>query len=161
MKSLNSKRLIYLCCGLVAGIFITGCGKKDDFSSFKKNVDSFCTEISTIDAAINNIDAESELAVSELLQHLDELDQDFKDFSNLSFPEDYNYLEPLADEASEYMSEAVSSYHTLYQEEDSYNQNTASYARENYNRAYKRIQIIIAFLHGEDPNELGLSVSEQ
>ena len=139
----------------------SACGKKDEIAEFKKEIDAFCTDISTIDTTINSIDAQSDQAVTELLQNLDALEADFNQFAELDFPQEYDYLEPLADEASSYMSEAVASYHTVYQDEDSYSENTADYAKENYGRAYKRIQIIIAFLHGEDPAEMGLVITEE
>ena len=34
----------------------------------------------------------------------------------------------------------------------------ADYAGENYARAYKRIQIILAFLHGEQPEDEDLTI---
>ena len=42
-----------------------------------------------------------------------------------------------------------------------YNQLTADYAKENYARAYKRIQIIITFLHGEQPEDVNLTTAEE
>ena len=38
---------------------------------------------------------------------------------------------------------------------------TADYAKENYARAYKRIQIIITFLHGEQPENVNLTTAEE
>ena len=57
----------------------------------------------------------------------------------------------------EYMTEAVSSYHNAYSN-GSYNEYMADYAGENYARAYKRIQIILAFLHGEQPEDEDLTI---
>ena len=34
----------------------------------------------------------------------------------------------------------------------------AEYAKENYSRAYKRVQIIISFLHGEEPQDPDLTI---
>ena len=87
------------------------------------------------------------------------MDAEFEDFAELDFPEEFDYLEVLADEASEYMTTAVNSYQEAY-EGDSYNEVTAEYAKENYIRAYKRIQIIISFLHGEEPDDVDLTISE-
>lgn len=120
-------------------------------------MDDFCTKISEIDTSINNIDAESEQAADELLTYLDDLDIVFQSFARLDFPEEFNYLENLADESSEYMTEAVKSYHDAFGN-GTYNESTAEYARENYSRAYKRVQIIISFLHGEEPQDPDLTI---
>ena len=125
-------------------------------SRFRDEMDNFCTRISEIDSSINNIDAQSENAISELLACLDDLDLIFQDFAELDFPEEFDYLEELADEAGQYMTEAVKSYHEAYSN-GSYNEYTAEYARQNYSRAYKRVQIIITFLHGEEPSDADLT----
>jgi hypothetical protein len=78
----------------------------------------------------------------------------------LDFPTEFDYLESLADEASAYMTQAVESYHEAYSN-GGYNQLTADYAKENYARAYKRIQIIITFLHGEQPENVNLTTAEE
>lgn len=135
-------------------ILLTACGKDPQVTQFKKDMDSFCSAISTIDMAMNNINETSGNARTELLGYLDELDRCFQEFSGLDFPEEFNYLESLADEASNYMTEAVSYYHKTYADEDIYNEIYEEYATENYSRAWKRIQIIISFLHGEEPEDV-------
>lgn len=138
---------------------LTGCGKEvNEIDEFGKEIDTFCSNISKIDNNINKINAESDDAVSKLLGYLDELDNDFRDFSNLDFPEEFDYLESLADEASEYMTTAVESYHEAYTD-DSYNSSLADYASQNYSRAYKRIQIIVTFLHGEQPDDVEVTTA--
>ena len=61
---------------------------------------------------------------------------------------------------AKYMTTAVESYHDAY-DNGGYNQLTADYAKENYARAYKRIQIIITFLHGEQPEDVNLTTAEE
>lgn len=58
-------------------------------------------------------------------------------------------MEQLADEASEYMSTAVSSYHEAYANH-SFNEYTAEYAKENYDRACKRVTVILELLQGKE-----------
>lgn len=142
---------------LLALVLLTGCGRDPELSRFKIEVDQFCTSISELDTSINNIDTTSEGYTTELLGYLDELDAEFQEFSQVDFPEEFDYLESLADEASEYMTEAVKSYHEAYSN-NSYNEYTADYALQNYSRAYKRIQIIISFLHGEEPDDVDLTI---
>lgn len=151
-------------CMLIAAVFatflLTACGEDPKLTQFRKNIDDFCIKISDIDQGMNNIDAEADGAVAEFLGYLDDLDLIFQSFSKLDFPEEFDYLEATADEASQYMTTAVQSYHEAYSN-GSYNEYTADYAYENYSRAYKRIQIIISFLHGETPDDVDIITSEE
>lgn len=137
-------------------VLLTACGKDPKLLTFRNEMNDFCDTISDIDKSINEIDAESGHAISDLLSKLDQLDAHFKEFSELDFPEEYDFLESLADESSSYMSEAVAKYHELY-EAESYDVKVADYAKENYARAYKRIQIILTFLHGEEPDNVNVT----
>lgn len=136
---------------------LAACGQDPELAQFRNSIDAFCTRISEIDTSINSIDAQSEDATSQLLSYLDELDLAFQSFAELDFPEEFDYLETLSAESSQYMTEAVSSYHEAYGN-GGYNEYTAEYARENYSRAYKRVQIIITFLHGEVPDDEDLKI---
>lgn len=151
------KKIRLLIAGFLTAVFFTACGEDPELTQFRNSIDSFCTEISQIDTAINSIDASSEDAVSELLSYLDDLENAFQGFAELDFPEEFDYLEEIADQAGDYMSTAVSSYHDAYND-GSYDENTAAYASENYSRAYKRVQIIITFLHGETPEDVDLQM---
>lgn len=154
------RKFMTVLLGITTALMLTACGNDAEMEQFKQEVDDFCTEISNIDTSINNIDAQSDGATDELLEYLDSLDTDFQSFAELDFPSEFDYLESIADEASEYMTQAVSSYHEAYSE-GGYNEYTAEYAKENYSRAYKRIQIIITFLHGEEPEDVTISYSAE
>lgn len=151
----NKIRLLF--AAVLASVLLTACGEDAELTQFRNDMDEFCTKISEIDSSINGIDPESDNATTELLSYLDELDTAFQSFATLDFPEEFNYLENLADESSQYMTEAVKSYHEAFGE-GSYNEYTAAYAKENYSRAYKRVQIIITFLHGEEPDDADLTI---
>lgn len=146
-----------LIAGFLTAVFLTACGEDPELTQFRNSIEDFCTEISQIDTAINSINASSEDAVPELLSCLDDLDEAFQGFAELDFPEEFDYLEEIADQAGDYMSTAVSSYHDAYGG-DFYDEQTAAYASENYSRAYKRVQIIITFLHGETPEDVDLQI---
>lgn len=148
-----------LIAAVFAAVLLTACGEDPELVQFRKNVDDFCNKISEIDSGMNNIDAEADGAVAEFLGYLDELDLIFQSFARLDFPEEFDYLEATADEASQYMTTAVESYHEAYSN-GSYNEYTADYAYGNYSRAYKRIQIIISFLHGETPDDVNIITDE-
>lgn len=151
--------LLALTC-LVGTLMLGGCGQQEDpvTMKFKNDIENFCNSISELDASMNGIDPSSDNAPTQLLQYLDEVDMRFQSFAELDFPEQFDYLEPLADDASKYMTEAVTYYHNSYSN-DSYNEYTAEYAQENYSRAIKRIKIIISFLHGETPTDEGVVIS--
>lgn len=153
-------KILAMTAGILTVLTLTACGKDPQLTQFKEEIDAFCTEISDIDTEINNVDAQSENATEELLGYLDQLDAAFQEFAALDFPTEFDYLESLADEAGEYMTNAVESYHDAYSN-GGYNQLTADYAKENYARAYKRIQIIITFLHGEQPEDVNLTTAEE
>lgn len=153
---MKNKVLIVFAVFLISVLF-SACGEDPALSQFRRSMDDFCTRISEIDTSINNINAEEEDASEELLTYLDDLDIVFQSFARLDFPEEFDYLENLADESSEYMTEAVKSYHDAFGL-NSYNESMAEYARENYSRAYKRVQIIISFLHGEEPQDPDLTI---
>lgn len=149
---------------LLITLFITSafcaCGSEDPvISKFKKDINQFCEEISKIDTEINNINPDSEDAPDELLENLDKLDGLFHNFAEMDFPEEYDYLEDIADESSSYMTTAVENYHKAYSN-NSYNEYIADYAKENYSRSYKRVQIILSFLHGETPEGVDLTMDE-
>ncbi|MCM1540095.1 MAG: hypothetical protein NC121_02420 [Blautia sp.] len=148
-----------LIAGFLVSASLSACGEDPELTQFRNSIEDFCTEISQIDTSINSIDASSESAVSELLSCLDELEVAFQGFADLDFPDEFDYLEEIADEAGDYMSTAVSGYHEAYGA-GAYDQYTAAYASENYSRAYKRVQIIITFLHGETPEDVDLQMEE-
>lgn len=141
-------------------LLLTACGEDPELAQFRKNIDDFCTKISEIDSGINSIDAQSENAAAELLSYLDDLDIVFRAFARLDFPDEFDYLEKLADESSQYMTEAVKSYHEAYGN-NFYNESTGEYARQYYSRAYKRVQIIISFLHGDTPDDVDFGMEEE
>ncbi len=154
---LKNKILIFLTT-LLCALVLVGCGGNSELNKFKKEIDTFCVNISELDASINSIDTETGTSSQELLEYLDNLDDEFKILAEIDFPEEFDYLEHLSDEASSYMNEAVASYHEAFSN-GSYNEYTAEYAHENYARAYKRVQIIISFLHGEQPEDANVTIT--
>ena len=145
---MKTKLLLLLSAALLCFV-LSGCGEDPVMSKFQQDIDSFCSRVAEIDTGINSINAQSETARDELLNYLDQLDQAFKIFSEISIPDEYSYMEQLTSEASSYMTTAVEAYHEAFRG-DSYNEATAEYARENYERAYKRVTVLLQLLHGEE-----------
>ncbi len=157
-RKIKRERAIFISvAAILTAIMLTACGEDPLLAQFRKDMDAFCTKISEIDTAINSIDADADNAASELLACLDDLDIVFQAFARLDFPEEFDYLESLADESSEFMTEAVKNYHDAYSN-NSYNESIAQYAKQYYIKAYKRVQIIISFLHGEIPSDADLTI---
>ena len=141
-----------ICLSLLC-ICLCGCGQSTTVNTkFENEINTFCTNVSDIDLCINQITNETvdekglEASTTQLLGYLDLLNDEFKKLASIDFPEEYDYLEAVADEASEYMIEAVKSYHTTY--ENNYTESMEAYAKENYSRAYKRLQYILNTLNG-------------
>lgn len=154
------KNRLFLLLSIAAlALMLTGCGEDPKITKFKNDIDSFCNEVVAIDTNINNIDAQSETAKDELLDYLDQLDQSFQVLAGICAPTEYSYVEGLADEASSYMTTAVEAYHEAFSN-NSYNEYTADYARQNYERAYKRITVILQLLHGEEITDADVTIEE-
>ncbi len=137
---------------LFSVVFLTGCGEDPELTKFKTNFENFCINLSTLDNSINKINAESDNASDKLIGYINQMDDQFKALASLEFPEDFKYLEELADEASDYMTEAAVSYEKAYAD-NTFDQKMCDYAFKNYKRAYKRIQIMLIYLHGDEPSE--------
>lgn len=138
-------------------IFMTGCGRDEALEEYKTNIETFTTNISDINDRINNIDLSSETHVADFLSCMDELKEEFAWFAELDVPEQFASVESLADDAGEYMAEAVSLYHQAF-EAETLDTALLDVASENYKRANKRISYISSILQGEIPEGDGVSV---
>lgn len=141
--------ILVLCFSLL----LCGCGNKEELEFYKSNMNQFFENVKVYDSSINAIDPESETAVTELLSLLDSMDQSFAQMASLEVPDGFPGVEQLADEASVYMTEAVSYYHQAF-EGESYNASLADVAKQNYDRANVRVQYIVSILHGDIPEEI-------
>ena len=150
--ALNTKHKIILLLTVLTAFFLTGCGKDAELENYKANMNQFFENIRVIDSSINALDPNSETAVSDLLSLLDSMNTSFEQMASLDVPDGFPCVDELADEASEYMSEAVSYYHQAY--ENGYNANLEDAARQYYESANVRFQYIVSILHGDIPEEI-------
>lgn len=144
-------KVVYLLF-IILVLTVTGCGKNAELENYKANMNQFFENIAIFDSSINAIDPNSETAVSDLLNLLDSMNTSFEQMASLEVPDGFPGVEELADEASEYMSEAVSYYHQAYDGE--YDSVLEDVARQNYERANVRFQYIVSILHGDIPEEI-------
>lgn len=147
------KMLITVVCMSCLMMLFTGCGENEELNAYKVNMNQFFENVRIYDSSINSIDPESETAVAELLALLDSMEHTFSQMASLEVPEDFPGVDQLADEASEYMTEAVSCYHQAF-EGETYNAALADAAKQNYDRANLRVQYILSILHGDIPDEI-------
>ena len=144
------KRVILIVCLVFSMTFLAGCGEKEDLSVFKENISGFYEEVSVIESNIASIDETSEDAVTTLLIYLEQMSQQFQQLSEMEIPEEFVSIEDLADDAYDYMKEAVRLYEEAY-EEDYISDPLIQAATENYASAMKRINYIAVLLQGEIP----------
>lgn len=130
---------------------LAGCGDNTELAVFQESVQSFYTEVSDIEDAMNNINNEEEDAVTTMLICMEQMSSQFEVLADLKVPLEFSSVEKLADDASEYMTEAVKLYTRAYEEAGKVNEPYIQAAIENYDSAMKRIGYIAALLQGEIP----------
>ena len=143
-----------LLAGMSLSVLLSGCGQDPEMTKFKNDIDNFCNSLVELDTAINNIDPNSDHAIAQLLEYLDEVDMRFKNFAELDFPTEFDYLEEAADTSAEYMSNAVATYKVAYSN-GSYNEYKADDANRFYAAALDGVNTILAYLHGTPPTGNG------
>lgn len=127
-----------------------GCGEKEELTVFKNNMSEFYEEVSSIESNIVSIDESSEDAVSTLLIYMEQMSLQFQHLAEMEVPQEFISVEALADDAFDYMKEAVRLYEEAY-EEDYISDPLIQAATENYISAMKRINYIAVLLQGEIP----------
>lgn len=145
---------------LISTIFmLSGCGDKK-LDSFQDDMTKFKDNVVSISETMDNIDATSDTATDDLLSCLDSMNEQFQFLSAIEVPSKFSNIETLADEASTYMSEAVSLYHEYYESTD-YDDSVRQAASENYSRAMKRMSYISVLLQGNIPDDSEVMVTEE
>lgn len=136
-----------VCC--ISIIALCGCSKKKDeaLDTYKANMEQFFENAATINDAINGIDPAAEDADTKLLAYLDALDKSFQQMAALNVPDGFLGAKEYAEDASKYMSEAVSNYHAAYDGE--YDEQSESAAYQYYERANSDLKQLLKILHGE------------
>ena len=150
---LHKTKTLILSCFIISVMLFSGCKGNAELDNYKANMTQFFENIQAFDSAINSINPESETAVSDLLSLLDSMDKNFQQMASLEVPDGFPGVEELADEASDYMTEAVSYYHQAFEAEP-FDTVLADVAKQNYDRANLRLQYIVSILHGDLPEEI-------
>lgn len=148
---------------VLTSLCLCACGdtiEEKELATFSKEMSSFTVTIKNADEDINAIDVSSPSATDDLLLILDQLQVSFSTLADLSVPEQFKSIEELADDASEYMNNAVSYFHSAY-EGEIFNEQDADIAFQYYTRAMKRIEIIGYALTGDIPEADNITVYEE
>ncbi len=160
---MNRKINIIILISLLS-LSLSGCEYKSDeekaLATFSNSISSFTDTVLSIDMQMNELDVTDENACTDFLMMLDNLDNEFQSLAELTIPEQYLSIEPLADEASENMSIAVSYFHSAYGSEE-FNATDADIAHQYYERAMTRIEYIGYILTGEIPEDENVIIHEE
>lgn len=151
MRSLLLLLLLFCLCG---------CKKDEQLEEYKKDITNFNTNISAIAARMDTIDTTAEDAVTNVLNCLSEMEYQFKSLSEMEVPKEFASIESLADEASEYMTQATALYNEVFTAEE-YSAEKASAAAEHYNRAMTRLSYISSLLQGKLPEGDNIIITEE
>lgn len=155
-------KLRYILIFALLCLFMAGCGKDKQLEEYRNNITAFTSDVSDISMKMEQIDTTSATAVDEVLSCLEEMEAQFLVLAEMEVPKEFASVESLADEASEYMSEAVSLYHEIFTSQSiSEDDVLLSAAQENYDRAMKRISYISSLLQGELPQGDDVFVTEE
>ena len=145
MKKNTLMILLLLCISL-----LTGCGEDAELTRFHNEMNVFYETLSASINNLENIDTESDTAVDDMLTELDTLSVLFTNLAAIKVPEEFSNIEELADEASDYMTDAGNLYREAYAD-NGYDDALAEAAGEHYNRAMKRVNYIAILLQGRIP----------
>lgn len=140
----------FVLCMLTGMLVLTACGEDKKLTVFKENMDQFYTEISAIEESISSIDEQSEDAVASLLIQMEQMAEQFQRLADMEVPEEFISVEELADDAADYMGEAVRLYEEAY-EEDYVSDSLIQAAADNYASAMKRVNYIAYLLQDKIP----------
>lgn len=145
-----------------AFFLLTGCSSsksEKELAAFSQSITNFSSYMTSMDEKISGIDYNTDSAREDLLSCLDDLNSAFAKLADMDVPDQYASIEPLADEASDNMSQAVALYHSAL-ENDVFNKNDADIAYQYYTRAMTRISYIGTILQGELPEGDNITVYE-
>lgn len=153
------KKALLSLLGIVLLFTLSGCGESKELKEYEEKMSLFTEELETSAENLSSIDPNEEGAVETMLLNLDNMNDSFQYLAEIPVPSKFSAVEALADDAANYMSEAVSLYHEAYDGEE-FLEGSAKLAKENYNRAMKRISYISALLQGQMPEGDGVTVEE-
>ncbi|MBO7334377.1 MAG: hypothetical protein J6U67_05715 [Lachnospiraceae bacterium] len=151
------KKILTVMTGVILTVSLAACaGSTEDYTEYKKEMSNFFESVNTLNEEMNALNPDDAEAVNKLFEYLDQVEEQFKYFSEIEVPNQYKVTESLADEAYDYMKEANEYFRQSFSE-NSYNEYTLEAAMECYSRANKRMQYVIDIIHGKLPEDENIS----
>ncbi|MFI3237215.1 MAG: hypothetical protein R3Y47_04200 [Lachnospiraceae bacterium] len=151
------KKLAILFLVMITMLCTIGCGADSSEDTalldFQTQLQEICDNIEEIDAQMNALDPNIDNAEATMLSYLNALSAEFDALEAIEIPnDDYAYMTSLSQEACDYMDESIVLYFEILGQ-GTYTDESIALAYENYSRACKRVQVIVALLHGEVPED--------
>ncbi len=144
-----------LCAALLGGCATTNSVK---VASFEAQISIIVDSIEEINEKMNAIDTESDSADTEMLSYMKELSAAIDNLAALEIPSnDYQYVNDLALEAQENMAEALTLYTQILSSGAEYDPDVAETAFAYYQKACRRVSVIVSLLHGNTPSDVEIS----
>lgn len=156
------KKRLSIVISLFACLLIYGCGNNEQLDEYYDGMSTFNGNVQIITETLELIDVQSDFAVSQVCDQLDKLVDQFRIMSELKVPSNFSGCEELGDDAYHYMQEAD----RLYKEwadggQNSTDEDLVSMAKQNYERAMKRVNYISVILQGGIPEGEGVTITEE
>ncbi len=154
------RKSFVLLLSFICAAFLGGCATASSvkIASFEAQVGTIIDSIEKINDNMNAIDTDSTSAGTEMLKYMKELSTAISKLAAVEVPSsDYQYVNDLAAEAADYMSEALSLYTQLLSAGSEYDPDTAETALAYYQRACRRISVIVSLLHGNTPSDVDIT----
>lgn len=159
-------KIVAIILSAVMALSLSACSASSgskELNEYKKSMESFFSALEKADETINAIDPDNQEAMELLYESFADLESAYYTMAELTVPledapDTFVYIEPLADEAYDYMLQASEYMHDAYSD-SSYNENVLEAAMECYKRASKRVLYIIDLLHGEIPSDENISIT--
>jgi len=150
---------IYLLSVILILLFCCGCGNTDKLNAYYDGMQSFTSNVQIITEELEMVDISKETSPKQISALLDRLLEQFKIMSELDVPKNFATNEELADDAYNYMNEAVG----LFKEfvTDMEDDDKLRMAKENYERAMTRVNYMSVVLQGQLPEGDNISVYEE
>ena len=144
------KYSVSLLLTLLLSLFLLGCGEEKELTLFKENMTAFYENVHTIGRSLDSVNPASKEAVALVDSSLSEMLKQLQLLASMDIPQQFASVDVLADDALEYMEEAVR-LHSMAYGNDQVNISFVEAAAENYESAMKRIEYIATLLQGEIP----------
>ncbi|MCD8130196.1 MAG: hypothetical protein LUE16_02780 [Lachnospiraceae bacterium] len=156
---MSNKIFTAVICILCVFVF-SGCATSSSvkIASFEAQIGTIIDSIEEINENMNAIDADSDSAGTQMLKYMKELSTAIDNLAAIEVPSgEYQYVNDLAVEAQEYIGEAITLYSQILSSGAEYDPDIADEAYQYYQKACRRISVIVSLLHGNTPSDVEIS----